>query len=133
MQIIIKKIGYKNGTSGWLAAGLADGTLELSEGRLKSNGNHGLWIKSADGKISACIAAINEYGMDLQDCIHAGCQLAEMDRYKVVCDTRPPVFTDAAWSAIEAIAQTWCDECNAERDADGCVRLEIKRVEAAHA
>lgn len=106
--IKIKAIGYKAGTVGWLAAGLQNGTIELSEGTLKSNGNHGLWIKS--GQVSQLLAARDRYDV--------GDQLASARRYEHVDrEDRNSIWTDAAWGTLMQIAADWCEQCNAIRDA----------------
>ena len=62
MEIKIAKNGWNIGTIGWLADGLESGKLTLTEGNLKSNGNHGLWLQGPDG-LSQYLAAYNYYNL----------------------------------------------------------------------
>ena len=125
MEINIKKIGTTLGTIGWLKRGLESGDLFLEEGTLKSNGNHGLWLKSRDGSINQFMAAYNVYGLSYSDGIPSALQ------YKpaVKREDGLGIWTDAAWGVIREIAEDWCDQLNSERENDaydGC--FEIKRV-----
>jgi len=112
LQVSIKSIGYTVGTIGWLRKGLASGSLVIEEGRLQTNGNHGLWL---GGERRQFLAAFNRYGLT------AGGQ-AERSAigYQTAHDEldRDPIFTDAAWAALMEIAQKWCDEQSAARLAD---------------
>lgn len=112
MNIQIKSIGYNIGTVGWLKSGLESGSLVISEGKLKSNGNHGLWIKGDN--INQFLGAFNVYGF--RDWRLDGC----IPKYAVANDfaDRDPIWTDAAWEKLMEIAQKWCDEQNEIRKND---------------
>lgn len=109
ITITIKSIGYNVGTIGYLRSALASGKLTLSEGTLKGNGNHGLWLS---GERNQFLAAFNRYDLRIGDC-------ANVDSYDTADDSdRDPIWTNAAWTALMEIAQQWCDERNAARAAD---------------
>lgn len=109
LNISIKSIGYNVGTIGYLKTGLQNGSLRLEEGKLKSNGNHGLWLK---GEQTQFLAAFNQYGLRPSDC-------AAAIRYDVADDQdREATWTDAAWETLMEIAQKWCDEKNEAREND---------------
>ena len=127
MEINIKRIGYKIGTVGWLAAGLQSGAITITESTLKSNGNHGLWLKATiDGKpLSQYLAAYDRYGV--------GDELPGARTYETAAqcsgpDDREAIWTDAAWHTLMAIAGDWCEMCNAERDADTPIPLKVIRT-----
>jgi hypothetical protein len=128
MEIAIKRIGYKTGTVGWLAAGLQAGTITLKEGEMKSNGHHGLWLKGQQGKpgepfYSQFLAAYDEYNV--------GDQLTSARKYAPASDEpglRESIWTDAAWETLMEIAADWCEMCNAEREEDQPVNIKIARV-----
>jgi hypothetical protein len=115
MNIPIKSIGYNIGTIGWLAKGLESGTLKLEEGKLKSNGNHGLWLK---GEREQFLAAFNRFGFTTGD--------YNLDiKYNIAGDypnDRDPIWTNAAWDKLMEIAQKWCDEKNEIRESDKLVK-----------
>lgn len=123
MQISIKRIGYKVGTVGWLAAGLQSGAITITEGTMQGNGNHGLWLKCASLKLSQFLAAFDEYGV--------GDELPSAATYAPADDlpgNRKPIFTDAAWDVLQQIAADWCEMCNAERETDTPVSIKAVRV-----
>lgn len=130
MEITIKKIGKANGTIGWLAVGLASGNIRLEEGHAKNGGNHGLWLKgqkSNGEKISQCIAIFNQY--DLTEAEYAQAMI-----YATIApEQRHLICTAACWSALLAIAEQWCDACNAEAVAELAPAIKIVRAEVAHA
>jgi hypothetical protein len=108
MNINIKSIGYNVGTIGWLAKGLESGSLKLEDGELKSNGNHGLWLK---GERQQFLAAFNFYGFDRLENFEIKYEIAEAEQ-------RDPIWTNAAWDKLMEIAQNWCDEQNEIRKND---------------
>jgi len=121
MEIKIKKIGIAQGTVGFLAAGLTDGTLTLVESTMKSNGNHALWLKG--GGVSQFLAAFNQYSLSKMD--------GDFQHY-APCDStmdRQYWWTDAAWETLRSIARQWCDECNAALEAEEPVKISIVRVQ----
>lgn len=125
MEITIKKIGKANGTVGWLAAGLAAGSLRLEEGHAKNGGNHGLWLKGES--ISQCLAIFNQYDLTEAEYAEAMCYAPiEAEQRHLVC-------TPACWFALHAIAEQWCDTCNADAAAEPVPDIKIVRAEVAHA
>jgi len=131
MEIKIKKIGYKIGTVGWLAAGIADGSIKIGEAVSKSK-KHALYLE-ADGK-SSCIAIYNPYDL-------ANSELADSEEYKPLdmdwnesdpgsCRCVLPL-TEACKDTIREIAEAWCEVKNAERAQDKKVKITIKFEEAA--
>lgn len=134
MEIKIKKIGYKVGTVGWFAKGIADGSIKIHESTSKTSGKHGLWMKyggqeGIDGKIhhqSMILAIFNPYDLSLVD-------FANAHRYEVAprngdiwCLGDEIGCTDACWETITEIAQAWVDHVTAEREKDKKVNIIIK-------
>ncbi|MFH2076111.1 MAG: hypothetical protein ABIJ57_12325 [Pseudomonadota bacterium] len=142
MEIKIKKCGYKFGTVGWLAAGIADGSIKISEGTSKASGKHGLWLKwekvgNAAGtdeknhQQSVVLAIFNPYDLSLSD-------YADAHRYEVApregdvwCLGDEIGCTDACWETITEIAQAWVEHVTTEREKDKKVKITIKFEEAA--
>ena len=123
MNITIKKIGYKVGTVGWLAAGLQSGAVAISEGTLRDNGHHGLWLETTinDKPFSQFLAAYDQYSV--------GDREPSLRDYRPVGDEyRGTIWTNAAWTTLEAIAQDWCIACNEERAADEPRDMKAVRV-----
>jgi hypothetical protein len=131
MEIRIKKIGYKVGTVGWLAAGIADGSIKIREAVSKS-AKHALYLEAGDQ--SSCIAIYNPYDL-------ANSELADSEEYKALdmdwsaadpgsCRCTLPL-TEACKATIHEIAEAWCDVKNAERAQDKKVKITIKFEEAA--
>lgn len=119
MEIKVKKIGEKQGTVGWLAKGLGNGTLTLDEGYLKAGNHHGLWLKNG-GNLSQFLAAFNQYDEEGGACYDVA------DNYEV----RLPIWTDAAWESLLMIAQKWCDQCNEVIEKEEVPEIKIVRVSA---
>jgi len=130
MEIRIKKTGVAQGTVGWLAAGLENGTIKIIESTLKDNGNHGLWLKVyTDGEeshesMSQFLAAYNQYGLKPGEynnaCTYEPCN-ASVDR--------DYLWTDAAWQTLMSIAADWCEICNEAISSEYPINYDIKRVE----
>lgn len=132
MEIRVKKIGYKVGTVGWLAAGIADGSIKIKEAISKSK-KHALYLESGDQ--SSCIAIYNPYDL-------ANAELADSEEYKAMdmdwngCDpgtcrcTFP--LTEACKETIHEIAEAWCAVKNSEREQDKKVKITIKFEEASN-
>jgi hypothetical protein len=131
MEIKIKKIGYKVGTVGWFAAGIADGSIKIREAVSKSK-KHALYLEAEEK--SWCIAIYNPYG-----CFNS--ELADSEEYKALdmdwngadpgtCDCSLPL-TEACKETIHEIAEAWCEVKNAERAQDKKVKITIKFEEAA--
>ncbi len=123
MQITIKKNGRMQGTIGWLAKKLEKGELFLEEGNLKSNGNHGLWLKDTTNNFAQFLAAFNQYGVKGHDCVDIKYDIA--NEY----EDREQCWTDAAWKVLMEIAQEWCDEMNEIIDSEEEPSIKIVRVE----
>jgi len=130
MEIKIKKCGYKVGTVGWLATGIADGSIRINEGTTKTGGKHGLWLKYGTDK-SMVLAIFNPYDLSLTD-------YADAHRYEVApregdiwCLGDEIGCTDACWETITEIAQAWVEHVTAEREKDKKVKITIKFEEVA--
>lgn len=139
MEIKIKRIGHKVGTVGWLAAGISDGTIRISEGYTKSNmqdgkeygHKHGLWIHWGD-KDQMCLALQNAYGLTPDE--YADCY-----NYEIIERGGDPVWshgdmigcTDACWDTIMEITRAWVDHIEEERDGDKKAKITITFEEAA--
>lgn len=123
MEIKIKRIGHAKGTIGWLAHGLETGDLYLVEGSLKSNGNHGLWLKSkTDNNVSTFLAAFNQFGLTESECEGSNRYTLSDNYYQGQWGS------DAFWSTLQDIAQQWCDDCNAALEVDQPMELKIVRI-----
>lgn len=117
INIAIKSIGYNVGTIGYLRAGLETSSLRLEEGKLKSNGNHGLWLQ---GERTQFLAAFNRH--DFTTCLNMyGNSIDNGASEYAIADfeDRNPIWTNAAWESLMEIAQKWCDERNECRVRDG--------------
>ena len=106
----IPNTGYKVGTCGWLAAGLAAGTITIYPATSKS-GKGGLWLKTPVG--SECLAIFNEYDLTEE-------QMCNARRFGVVsmgfCDSLP--LTAAASRYLHEVAKQWSDAANEFREND---------------
>ena len=122
MEIKIKKIGRRDGTCGWLAAGIQSGEIRITEGVMRDGGHHALFAKWGPGS-SQLLAAHNQYGLEID-------RYSRADQYEVVDDSnRDPIFTPAAWASVMQIAGDWCELCNTERDNDGPLpKIRIVRI-----
>lgn len=139
MEIKIKKIGHKVGTVGWLAAGILDGSIKISEGHTKSNiqngrefgMKHGLWMHWGE-KDQMCLALQNAYGLTPDEC-------DDCYKYSVIERNGDPIWshgdmigcTDACWDVIIEIAEAWVAHTWEEREKDKKVKITIKFEEAA--
>jgi len=132
MEIKIKKLGVAQGTVGWLATGLANGTIKIMESTIKGNGNHGLWAKvyteGIDGKLhesmSQFLAAYNQYGLRPGEYDKA-CTYQTCAEY----EDRDYLWTDAAWQTLMSLATNWCEMCNEAISTESPKEYNIKRVE----
>lgn len=124
MELTIKKIGFNRGSIGWLAAGLADGSLIIKEGRKADNGNHALFFR--DGNREQMLACQNFFGLTPADYI-AGSEL-----YKpILLEYLFYDFTPASWRALMNIAQQWCESCNEDRNNEQDINFTIARIEVS--
>ena len=124
MEIKIKKIGNGRGTIGWLAAGLENGTIKITEGKRK-NGKHGLWLDEfADGKKtdSWFLAGLDPYDNDG----YMGHPIQYESYYN---PDGQHCWTAACGRVIEDIAQQWIDEMNEAIEAEEEISVKIIRVE----
>jgi hypothetical protein len=137
MEIKIKKIGYKVGTVGWLATGIADGSIKIHEGISKEKGKHGLWLKwkkignavgtdEKNHEQSMVLSIFNPYDLSLVD-------FADAHRYELAprngdiwCLGDEIGCTDACWETITEITQAWVDHITAERENDKKIKITIK-------
>lgn len=129
MEIKIKKIGYKLGTVGWLAAGIADGSIKIHEGKSKNGGKHGLWIKYGEDK-SIILAIFNPYNLSSREYGDAYQYEVAPRNGDIWCIGDEIGCTDACWATIAEIAQAWIDHITAEREKDKKVNITIKFEEA---
>ena len=108
--VSIPNTGYKTGTCGWLAKGLADGSIKIAPGTTKG-GKGGLWLH-ADGK-QGCLAIFNEYDLDPDS-------FSDAHSFAVVasdfCGSFP--LTDSASEYLRCAAEEWCEAANAAREND---------------
>ena len=139
MEIKIKKIGYKVGTVGWLASGIADESIKINEGISEKNSKHGLWMKCGpqegiDGKTyykSMVLAIFNPYDLSLSE--HE-----DAHRYEIAprngdlwCAGDAIGCTDACWETITEIAGVWIEHVTTERAKDKKTKIAIKFEEVA--
>ena len=127
MEINIKKIGITQGTVGYLANGLESGEITIKEGKLKTLGNHGLWLhiqKDGGKQESHFLAAFNQYNLSPGE-YETACTYETANSY----EDRDPLWTDAAWRSLMTIAQDWCDTLNEQIDEEPELKIEIKRIE----
>ncbi len=108
MQFSIPNTGYKDGTCGWLASGLSDGSITIRPGTTKG-GAGGLWIKSPIGE--GCLAIFNEF--DLTDDLLRDCNRFDVVTLGFAGDLP---LTKAASQYLREIAQQWCDAANELRE-----------------
>lgn len=128
MNISVKSIGYKVGTSGWLASGLRDGSITIQERARKLDGRPMLVLLSGENRV--VLARWNPYGLD-------NGTLDESETYQVLhvgSADDPGAMTDtigltpAAAAALRTAAQGWCDQINGARASDNTCMIEIVRV-----
>jgi hypothetical protein len=142
VEIKIKKCGYKVGTVGWLAAGIADGSIKIREGTTKTSGKHGLWMKretvgnavGTDEKIhqqNMVLAIFNPYDLSLNNYADAHKYVVTPREGDIWCVGDEIGCTNACWETITEIAQAWVDHVTAEREKDKKVKITIKFEEAA--
>jgi hypothetical protein len=110
MNISIPATGYKDGTCGWLAKGLADRSIVIATGRT-TKGKHGLWIHHGDDQ--GCLALFNEFDLDRREFHDAHtfrpCEEGFAGDFPL---------TSACETYLREIAQEWCDAANAARESD---------------
>ena len=132
MEIRIERKGKKQGTIGWLAKGLEDGSITIAEG-ITGTGKHGLWLKYPDAagvKHSQILAVRNPHNLtpgDYYDCYAYEVALRNgSDGWSqgdlIDC-------TDACWLTIRRIASDWIGQVEEDRDEEDSITVTIKRVE----
>jgi len=98
------------GTCGWIAKGLASGSIKIDTGTTKS-GKGGLWLQFENK--SHCLAIFNEYDLRPRD-------IPDSAKFDVVCEdfcgTIP--LTKAAEAYLNKAAQEWCNSANEIRESD---------------
>lgn len=112
MEISIKSIGYKQGTSGWLKNGLNDGSITIKEG-MSTQGKHGLWIHSGD--TSMCLGLFDVFDYDG---LYHRQTIAPRDNIDHDCTTNTLHLTDAVIAALYDVADEWCEKQNEAREQD---------------
>jgi len=117
-QISIPNTGFKVGTCGWLAKGLADGTIRIEPGTTKT-GKGGLWLHA--GSEQGCLAIFNEFDLDEFYTPHP-------NRFAVAEEGFAGDFplTESAKDYLRAAASEWCDAANELRESDG--KTEMPRL-----
>lgn len=124
--VTIPACGWSVGTCGWLAAGLADGSITISAGTSKS-GKGGLWLHWANGQQQGCLAIWDEYdlgprtyeGGNKFDVYHGDFEVG----FAGACPLTP-----AARQFLVDAASAWCDEANARREADEAPMPQVRIV-----
>jgi len=119
MEITIKKIGNTWGTVGWLAKGLENGTLKISEGKRK-NGKHGLWLK--DGEDSYFLAGLDPYDNDGYMGYPVQYEVYYSEDVFSMC-------TPAGNRTLQSIAKKWVEEMNEILDEEEEITIKLIRTE----
>ena len=120
MQINIKSVGYKVGTSGWIKEQLTAGTAKITEGLSIESKKHGLWLEyNNNGPKGVCLAIWDQYSI--------GAAL-----YQVIDDLADnqkwAILTPAVQAMLTSVAQQWANELNTERANDPDIGATIARV-----
>lgn len=120
MQINIKSIGYKVGTSGWIKEQLTTGVARINEGLSKKDQKHGLWLHyDNSGAKQVCLAIWDQHDI--------GSGL-----YEITDDFggNPTweILTPAVQAMLTSVAKQWTNELNAERANDPDIGATIARV-----
>lgn len=133
MQINIKKIGFIIGTSGWLAKGLADGSITISEGVTKNDKNHGLWAHYLIGekKEYECLALFATDWASSGQVEEKKYMTARKIESQMLSDGHSTIWTNAAWDALMALAYEWTLAAQVVRDADPEISISVVRVKQA--
>lgn len=123
MQINIKSIGYKVGTSGWIKEQLESGAAAIREGLGKETKKHGLWLHyNNNGLKQVCLAIWDEY--DIGE-----------SRYRItdqhLAHTDWAIFTPAVRAMLTSVAQQWVNGLNEARENDPDIGATISRVTVA--
>lgn len=120
MQINIKSIGYKVGTSGWIKEQLESGAAAIREGLGKETKKHGLWLHyNNNGPKQVCLAIWDQYNTG--------------DSYYQVTDDfndspNWAILTPAVQAMLTSVAQQWANELNEARANDPDIGATISRV-----
>lgn len=125
MEIKIKKCGNTRGTIGWLARGLENGSLKITEGKRK-NGKHGLWLTEHGPENKKTdewfLAGLDPYDNDGY--------MGHPIRYESYGN--PDGFhcwTEACGRVLDSIVEQWIDEMNAAIEEEDPIEIKIIRVE----
>ncbi len=113
VEIRIPAVGMRQGTVGWLSAGLAEGSITIKPGVTSKDKKPGLWINYPDA--SRCLALFNPWDMQNRKYLQFEpfTQFDEDNSFGVDQN-----LTDAAVGKLEKIAREWCAEMNALRESD---------------
>jgi len=130
MEITIKKIGNTWGTVGWLAKGLENGTIKISEGKRK-NGKHGLWLSEVkeNKKDSYFLAGFDVYdndgymGYPMKYELYDG--NGEVDALKI--------GTPACNRTLQSITEQWVEEMNETLEKEEEITVKLIRTEKVEA
>ena len=112
--ITVPACGWKMGTCGWLAAGLADGSIRVAPGTTRKGGG-GLWIywTQKDAEHQGCLAIWNEFNLTDSECSGAESFAPPCNDFAGTCPLTP-----AAERFLLQLTRDWCDEANTRRAND---------------
>jgi photosystem II stability/assembly factor-like uncharacterized protein len=122
MEVRIAKRGWKQGTSGWLAEGLQEGSITIGEGTTTA-GKHGLFLRATEGTQTLAVFDPEDY-----DGRYAPLTVAEEGLSEGMTSNKLHL-TPAVVVALHALAQDWCDQQNAARDNDEEIHLQAVYAE----
>ena len=123
MQINIKSIGYKVGTSGWIKAQLESGEATIKEGLSEASKKHGLWLQyDNNGPKQVCLAIwdADDIGESLYQVTH-----------EYTHSSNWALLTPAVQAMLTSVAQQWANELNTARANDPDISATISRVTVA--
>lgn len=120
MQVNIKSIGYKVGTSGWIKTQLESGEATIKEGLAKETKKHGLWLHyTNNGPNQVCLAIWDQY--DIGKSLYQ-----RADDFKD--SAKWAIFTPAVQAMLTSVAQQWTNELNEARANDPDIGATISRA-----
>lgn len=123
MQINIKSIGHKVGTSGWIKTQLESGAATIKEGLSKGDKKHGLWLEyDNNGPRQVCLAIWDQYDL--------GASQYQITDYFGDNPTWA-ILTPAVQAMLTSVAQQWANELNTARANDPDISATISRVTVA--
>jgi hypothetical protein len=129
MEITIKKMGNTWGTVGWLAKGLENGTIKISEGKRK-NEKHGLWLSETkeNKKDSYFLAGFDAYDNEGYMGYPVQYELYNGDEVNVF-----KIGTPACNRTLQSIAEQWVAEMNENIEKEEEITVKLIRTEKVEA